>query len=147
MGKGEDKHQRSRRKATAAELARKAAHRYRANDDNAAKKRVANSAAIKDAHRNPFKGSIIDNDAMVISNNNGAGTNIISDNCDNTKNAMVISANNEDGDSSLIVDDQSSDESADNDYINSMTLGASNSSSSSSSSTNTCLNFFFLSRG
>ena len=123
MGKGEDKHRRSRRKATAAELARKAAHRDRANDDNAAKKRVANSAAIKDAHRNLFKGSIIDNDAMVISNDN------------------------EDGDSSLIVNDQSSDESADNDYINSMTLGASNSSSSSSSSTNTCLNFFFLSRG
>ncbi len=55
MGKGEDKDQRSRRKATAAELARKAAHRDRANDDNAAKKRVANSASIKDAHRNLFK--------------------------------------------------------------------------------------------
>ena len=50
MGKGADKSQRDRRKATAPELARKAALRTKADDGKAAKEKAANSAALKIAH-------------------------------------------------------------------------------------------------
>ena len=79
MGKGEDKYQRDRRKATLAELARKAARRARVTDVEVNKKSAEKSAALKSAHCTLFNLSSNANNLSnnsnnaIVSNHNDAG--------------------------------------------------------------------------